>query len=281
MPRINIEDSLYKDNRFIELCIKCGGRSKALGELVSMWLVAQKYYLSHHEVPNEVWVTQNLCEDIVSCGLAERTSTGVRARGQDEQFAWLRAKQNAGKKSAKKRKETNGSAQPLSRTAVRNSSNSARTAPNGPEPLSLSLPPSLPLSHSRSSKKEESNAAHSSATPAGDTHEKIAYFAERWKLKYKANYSIIPKEAGVVKNAFKGMGLEKFKDLVDAYLQMHEGQFLAKRHDITSLSMNVPKVSHFAQTGVKVTRHDVNQIELREHNSNVFTALAKERNGEN
>lgn len=111
--------------------------------------------------------------------------------------------------------------------------------------------------------------------------EKIAYFCEQWAGKYKARYTVLPKEAGLINRSFKGMGTDKFKSLVDAYLQMHDGYFLSKRHDITSLVMNVPKVSHFAQTGIKVTRHDVNHMELQDHNTNVFTRIAKETKNEN
>lgn len=280
MPRINIEDSLYTDNRFIELCIKCGGRSKALGELVSMWLVAQKFYLSHGEIPNAVWVTQNLSEDIVICGLAIRTKTGVQARGQDEQFAWLLARRSAGQKSAKARKSSKGTAQPKPRTAVRETPNTARTAPNEsqPLPLSLSLSPSLSLSQSlplaQSLKKEEEKENTSPAgfkkTRAGTAHDQdlCRRIWAAYQSAYRDRYKVDPTRNATVNtqivNLSKRLG-EEAVEVIKFYVQHNSGFYVGKCHPIGVLLVDAESMRTQWARGKTITQNDVRQHESQDH----------------
>jgi hypothetical protein len=120
VARLNIEESLYTDERFFELVALVKSGELALGKLVRAWTVAQKYHLSHREIPTEVWVKQRLDQVLIDVDFAERTATGVRMRGQDEQFAWLVNASRAGKKSVKARRETDGTAQPIRQKAPSN-----------------------------------------------------------------------------------------------------------------------------------------------------------------
>lgn len=268
---------MFKDNRFTTLCIKLQSSETAIGALVMAWIVAQEFWKhSQNGIPKSAWKKRLLCNELIACGLAEDRGEFVYMCGSKRQFAWLTQRVEAGRKGGSTRNSpVIGNHKVISEATAKRGQADAKppTLPPPPSP-----PPSLSLSLTQKQRKEENTvAAQPSAPPDGGAHDKIAYFAERWKEKYRGSYTVIPKEAGLVKNSFKGMGLDRFKSLVDAYFQMHEGGFLAKRHDITSLAMNVPKISLFAQNGIKVTRHDINQIELREHNSNVFSKLEKER----
>lgn len=98
MPRINIEDSIFKDNRYIELCIAAGSRITAIGALAWLFIEAQKHYIEHGEIPLEAWENARLPDYLITTGWAVRSETGVRARGQEEQFAWLRQRVEAGRK---------------------------------------------------------------------------------------------------------------------------------------------------------------------------------------
>ena len=98
MPRINIEDSIYKDHRFIKLCISLGGLDIALGRLIRAWSLAQKCYLSHHgKIPLKEWESAELGDDIIVVGLAELVDGMVRMKGSDAQFRWLKQRQESGK----------------------------------------------------------------------------------------------------------------------------------------------------------------------------------------
>lgn len=137
MARINIEDSIYKDKRFIKLILKTGTLESAIGAVFLVWSAAQKYFISTGEIPFDAWKEQELNDDVIVCGLAYKTETGIKVRGQEEQFAWLRQRSENGLKSgeSRRKKELNG------RSTV------AVLPQCGPEPLTLS--PSLSL------KKEE------------------------------------------------------------------------------------------------------------------------------
>lgn len=262
MARLNIEESIFKDTRFIDFCIFIGDREKALGALVQMWIMAQKFFLKFGEIPKEEWIKHNLNDSLIKFGLAERTSTGVRAKGQNEQFAWLIQASAAGKKSA----ELRGNAQHKKhRTVVRKKGNLRSTVVEGSPTSSLSTPSSLLTTpNSLISTMYENKNFH---------REKIASFCRAWRYKYNAQYKFLPKELGIMKSQFKDTTLENFERLVEAYFQMNNAKFISKRHSFTEFYFSLQEVNHFMQTGVKVSKFDASQIELNEHNNNVFTRL--------
>ena len=100
MARINIEDSLYKDHRFVQLVIRFQDLDKAVGAMVRAWSVAQKWYLSESQtIPADEWLKQNLKNEIIEVGLAERMADeSVRICGADEQFNWLTQRVEAGRR---------------------------------------------------------------------------------------------------------------------------------------------------------------------------------------
>lgn len=108
MARINIEDSFYRDHRFINL-LQLGYRYyEALGLAVGAWSLAQKYYLKteHGLIPHTAWDSSGF-EVFEKVGLAERRENGVYMKGSEEQFAWLKQRSNAGKNSAQRSKNPN------------------------------------------------------------------------------------------------------------------------------------------------------------------------------
>jgi hypothetical protein len=266
MARINIEDSIFKDERFIDYCIGCGDKDIALGRLIRFWMKAQKFYLTHGEIPNAEYFKFGLDENLVKTGLAERSSTGVRAKGQDQQFAWLKQTQQAGRASAKKR---GNAMQKKQRTDVHKTTNARSTPVDGSSTSLLSSHYSLlTTQNSLNSTKYENSNFH---------REKIAAFCLGWKNKYNAQYKFIPKEIGLLKNQFKNTSLKGFEELVFAYFEMNLAKFVSKRHSFTEFYFSLQEINHFMQTGVRVSKHDANQIELQEHNKNIFSNIANER----
>lgn len=58
MARINIEDSLFKDDRFLELVARLGNKTLALGVIVEAFILAQKHYLKESNdrlIPLSEW----------------------------------------------------------------------------------------------------------------------------------------------------------------------------------------------------------------------------------
>lgn len=148
MARINIEDSLFKDIRFTDLCLKTQSIDTALGSLVRAWSLAQKWYLTDDRlIPLSDWKQQRINDLIIDVGLAEVVDNKVRVVGSDTQFAWLIQKSEAGKKSAANKKDRNDD---ILGGPVQHPS----TDVNGSQPLTLSLPltPSLTTNSNSDSK---------------------------------------------------------------------------------------------------------------------------------
>lgn len=116
MPRINIEDSIYRDPRYQEYMLRCGSRREAIGGWVEVLMAGQKYFLSHGEIPIEKFYALGLDERLIETGLVKKTPTGVVIIGQAEHFAWLKKRSEAGHKggvaSAEAREAKYGSSQP-------------------------------------------------------------------------------------------------------------------------------------------------------------------------
>lgn len=111
MPRINVEDSLFADVRFMKLAMKLGGLEFALGSLVLVWMTAQKWYLTPEKmIPFKEWKKQGLQDAILEVGFAEKIGEKIRVCGSDDQFKWLEQRIMAGRKgglsSGKQRKNT-------------------------------------------------------------------------------------------------------------------------------------------------------------------------------
>jgi hypothetical protein len=112
LPRINIEDRFWKDDRLIALYDRVG-RFKGLGALVFAWKVAQPFWVQGKLVPDHVWRMHGFPDALFDVDLAIRCPEGrlsldgrfleggVYVRGSEEQFAWLLACIEAGKKGGR------------------------------------------------------------------------------------------------------------------------------------------------------------------------------------
>ena len=108
MARINIEDSLFKDQRFTDLCIKLGSRPLALGWLVEAWLLAQEGVSADNPsgvISVEKWKARRMCDLILEVGLAEVCGGQIEMAGADKSFNWLIQRQAAASKGGIARAE--------------------------------------------------------------------------------------------------------------------------------------------------------------------------------
>lgn len=99
MARINIEESLFKHHRFIDLCLFAGNRFIAVGWLFWLWKLAQEFYLKspHGTIPFEDWNNSGLPEIIIEYGFASKTESGIAVKGAEKHFAWLKQRSEGGK----------------------------------------------------------------------------------------------------------------------------------------------------------------------------------------
>ncbi len=99
MARVNVEEDLYRDQRWIDLIIRLGGDSeKALGALVRAWTVGQEYWkVCSNGIPKGAWKMQKLNDAIIEVGLAHDKGDFILIHNSEKHFAWLRQRVDAGK----------------------------------------------------------------------------------------------------------------------------------------------------------------------------------------
>lgn len=100
MARVNIEDSIFTDYRFMNLVLKLGNPDTALGALARAWRLAQDYYLREdtgRKIPLSDWKQQGMNDALIEVNLARVEDDHVYVSGSETQFAWLAQKSDAGK----------------------------------------------------------------------------------------------------------------------------------------------------------------------------------------
>lgn len=107
MARINIEDQLFTDGRFLQLSSK-HGQIKALGMMVMAFRLAQTFWVKDRsKIPTETFLFNESFEDIIAVGLASQCDDGVYVNGSFEQFDWILKRSENGKKGGRPKAKAN------------------------------------------------------------------------------------------------------------------------------------------------------------------------------
>lgn len=104
--RINIESSIYRDSRFLELIIKVGCRYKAMGMVVTAWELAQSNWIKYKSVPKKKWpLDLNVLIEVGLADLlkseAEPKPDRIYVRGSRSRMAFLEKMSEMGKKGGR------------------------------------------------------------------------------------------------------------------------------------------------------------------------------------
>lgn len=270
MARINIEDSLFRDTRFLNLCVKLGSPAVALGEIVFAYIEAQKFHLKNGAIPESVWADKRLNYAIIEVGLAEVTPKGVRIKGQDEAFKWLvSASAGGSKKSPKKLKnlKQNNRSDFGAKTEVRPKSAEALT----PTPtLTLNLTPT-PDQVTQNLKNEFNQVKPDSPM----ANEVIGLYYNLWKEKYGSKPPLTGKHFSLIKNIVKTNGVDRTSELLKAYFQMPDAYFIKRRHDVESFNGNLNQIAHFGDTGTVITNQQVRQADSQMANQQLLKSYER------
>jgi hypothetical protein len=256
MARINFEDSVLKDGRFIDLAIKMGSRRTALGALLEAYLVAQRYWVpSEKRIPTEVYGRERLATELIEVGLAEQTDDGVYIRGSKEQFAWLVQRSRAG--SVKK---------PRTKSLGKKKSGTKRdeTEVNGSERVETSLlssPSSFLPSHSSELYSVGQNSFADVKSPVGFF---IGKYVQAYQKRFgdeRARPDLRGKAQGLIKNFLKETPLDRAVALIETYLTMNDQWFITKGYDFVTFNENVSKIALALDTGKRITQAEARGAE--------------------
>jgi hypothetical protein len=270
MARINIEDSLFKDARFIDLCIYYGDKAKALGVITWAFVVAQKYYLSEESarlIPLSEWKRQQCDDKLIEIGLAEMRPEGIYVSGSEDQFAWLIQKQQAGKKGGR----------PKSNIKEKRKAGGyrAKAEESGSNPLTLtpSLTPTLSLSQAHSQNISE-RVKNAPSRASGGTQ-----IWEAYREAYKTRYGVEPVRNATTNsqcNALHKRLGESAIEVVRFYLTHNDGYYLRSQHPIGLALAQAESLHTQWQRGVAVTSTQVRNAEKTINNAETLQALRKQ-----
>lgn len=230
MARINIEDSLFKDQRWWKLMIKTQCEYKALGLIVKAWILAQEHWLKYKSIPAKTWPKElNILIDVEFA--SKRENGDVYIKGSKKAFAWLDQRSNAGKhKNRQNQYNDKGVERPL-------------TERNGMEPLTLSL--TLPLNTNTKKRTKGDGSTNRSA-------DFIGIYVKAFQKRYPGSRpEISGKVLGQIKTFLKDRTFERSCDLIQAYFQMEDPWFLKKAHDFSTFLSNIQKISTSLDMGVE------------------------------
>lgn len=248
MARLNIEDSIYRDARFIKLIAKAGSLETALGILVRAWSVAQDWYLTPERmIPVSEWRKQELNDLLFDVGLATKVDEKIRVSGADEQFGWLLQKSEAGKKNRGSKKKP--------RTKSLNNSENGRqrttSGDDGRRPLTLTLPLSPTLPQTQKTKELSEGQTPAEPPPQSSGQLFVGTYVKAYRKRYgeKARPDLGGKTQGGIKRLLADYPIDRACEMIQVFLQMDDPWFVTKAHDFETFAQNLTKVGLALDTG--------------------------------
>jgi hypothetical protein len=108
--------------------------------------------------------------------------------------------------------------------------------------------------------KQKTPRAKKTAEPS-QANVVIAAYCDAWQDRYKAKAIITRQHAGTISTLLKSMSADKLTELVKAYLRMNDTWFIKQRHDLMTFQRSISQVSHFSQTGARITNSRLQQMD--------------------
>lgn len=283
MARINIEDSLFKDGRFIDLAIAMGSRHAALGAVIEAFMLAQEFYLNtstDRMIPLTEWNRRKAVGLVIDVGLAElkgKDKDLIYVCGAEKQFAWLLQRQDAGAKGGRPKNENQPN---QNKPQEKKPEESGRLAEqSGSNPPTLSLTPTLSLiSNSNSSsdlnslsKDNPSKKPKKKSTP--EDRENNRKIKNAYVDAYRLRYGVEPLTENVVFNsqvakARELVGTEQAQQLVRFYLTHQDGKYLKNTHSFNFFLLDIATLRTQMLKGRAITGKMVRDFENRTHDKN-------------
>jgi hypothetical protein len=258
VARINIEDSVFRDDRFLNLVEKTGNRYLAMGLVFGAWSLAQRYWLKHKGVPKDKWPDE--LDVLVDVKLARTDTNGNKyVCGSREQFAWLDQKSFAGK--SKSEKKVLAAQKNVSK--ARKSKQRANNEPTTEQERTTSS------SSSSSSSSFSSSNSDSVYTPYGQKSEKpilavneiVAHYCELFKDRYGSNPAIRGKSAGILKRLTADVGEEKAKLFLTGYFSLPDAFLVKRKHPVELIESKINEITVFINSGKFTSQAEASQMD--------------------
>lgn len=241
MARINVEDSIFRDERFLQLYSKIGDMATAIGALVLAWDRAQRFSKSPSGlIPPDEWAKLKHGAALLESDLAETRDGGIYVRGSSKHCGFIKdvyeKRRAAGKLGGLKFKDNL-----KSKTEQTRAKQTLSPSPSPSPSVSPSVSPSK-------NKDKELKIPTSSDSPRF-----IGVYVEAYQKRYgeKARPTLGGKALGGVKRLLSDLGANRACELIQVFMQMDDPWFLTKAHDFETFAANLTKVGLALDTGKK------------------------------
>lgn len=286
MARINIENSLFTRGEWLDLLVRVGSADTALGALVRVWIVSQRYWFPKREpIPADIWKREKLNDAVIESGLAEKRDSGIYVRGSEEQFSWLFEAQIAGQKSgeARKKKSANSSKEPKKprKTKVvepRLSTVEARSTEVLPR--STSSLSSLPSSLSSHNSNSPSFSFQSSDEVQGPTPDANREVWDAYRSAYLKRYSQEPVRNksvnSCIANFVKRLGVIESPWVAAFYVEHNDSFYVRNMHVFEYALKNAESLRTQWAKGKAITQADVRRFEKSQQTATLINSIDQE-----
>lgn len=271
MARINLDDSLWLDDRYYHLCKLEGKKQYATGAIVEAFKIGQRYWSEGKQlIPKKVWEIHELSNNLVLCGLVIEHENGFYVCGSENYFTWLAERKESGRKGGLQRAAnsknndlslaqlklslSSGQAEvkPLTHTHTLTQTNTSFKECREHEIAVAIAPPPV---KTKRPKKE---------IPPGYTKETFnAYkqaFLERYKFEpLKPNQ----KENGILTKFIKKVGLENAPAIAKFYVESNDKFYIQKAHSISTLLSQCESIRNIYLAGGIPSNSEIKSNEIR------------------
>ncbi len=267
MARINIEETLWSDPRFMRLCVLLGDEMKAVGAIVLAWRTAQKHWCPDRQpIPRSDFTNAGLPLELVTSGLAETIGEGIRLRGSDEHFSWWFQRQDAGRKGGQA-------------TAKRKPATAKRTPTERKQNV-----PSSSSSSSLSSSSSDSNSGSISLNPSDEVDKRPSPAStelnrriwEAYRQGYFQRYQVEPVRNAKINANIADFGRrvgEEAPEIVAFYLRHNDSFYVRNTHSFGHCLSNAESLRTQWLKGKAITQNDVRNYEKDQGLSDLLSAV--------
>lgn len=249
MARINVEDTIWRDDRFDQLKVLLGNRAVAIGWLVVAWDLAHIWFgkTPTHLIPVSEWEKAKMPSALMETGFAELRDGGVYVRGTNDHCRYILDRKEAGRRGAAKTNEKLHGKTRQTRQVTPSSS---------PLPLLSSV--------EDSSLREEATALPATnvvglppkkGRGSPEVGEKAQKFIAAYASAYKAKHGGYPDEirdgrvVGQINSWIAHYPLDRALQLVQAFMQIDDRWFDQRGRCFEAFRANLNKIGTALDSG--------------------------------
>lgn len=267
MARIAIDDSLFRDTRFLKLIVKTGDEYKAAGLFLMACVIAQKYYIknsSNRLIPTQFWPEE--LNVLIEIRFAELRENGVYVAGSEKQFSWIAERKEAASKGGKKSAE----ARKLKRKELESLSlkqKQAKASKGKPISITITNPITNSITKTKTTRKDISQST--------EENRKVW---DAYKTCYEKKYNFEParnaKNNALISQLVKRLGPDAI-EVVKFFVSHKKSFYVSNMHDLKFCISDAEALRIQWLNGRAVTENDVKKYSKNQEQQDLLDAIER------